>query len=472
MKDNNMKDMNMRDEDKKVDAVLAGVDRKVIDEFLRCECRRDAGFKGRFLALGVGKAIVPSPEDYSSRVYELIDDYSSRYGYINYHNSFDFNLEMMDVLSEVEYAIGKEQWDVAVAALIGISSCFDDIENAGDDSGGELSSIVDEGFELLKRVSSQPQLPHDLAARVYDLAMSHFEGRSFYGYDMRLEWMDIAIALADDAGRQQKVLAVLRSMEGVVPDYYADRIRVYIMRAMEKSAAPEEVLRYMYDNVAIPGIRARLIEKLYDAKDYAEALRLANEGEAREANSMNGGIEWRRWILKVYRAMGDKENALRIAWRMFSDGFGSRFDEELSDEMLYELMKSLVGESQWRGYIESQLDRDSDRMNGSARLFVYTQEKMWDRYFDYLRKCPSTLGLDEAPDEVKDLFKPEFIELYAKCVRDYFALAKGRDSYLFGAEMLKRLIGYGGEQQARAVIAEQVARRPRRPALIEELSKL
>ncbi len=38
--------------------------------------------------------------------------------------------------------------------------------------------------------------------------------------------------------------------------------------------------------------------------------------------------------------------------------------------------------------------------------------------------------------------------------------------------MLKKLIKYGGEKEAESIIEEQTARRPRRPALIDELSKI
>ena len=105
-------------------------------------------------------------------------------------------------------------------------------------------------------------------------------------------------------------------------------------------------------------------------------------------------------------------------------------------------------------------------------MFIYTQEKMWDRYIEYLRKAPSIYNLDDAPREVWILYKDELIQLYASYVRNFFQHASNRNSYYEGVNLLRKLIKYGGKIEADKIIAEQKTRTPRRPALIDELSKL
>lgn len=90
----------------------------------------------------------------------------------------------------------------------------------------------------------------------------------------------------------------------------------------------------------------------------------------------------------------------------------------------------------------------------------------------YLRKNTSTFFLENSPKEVRDLYKNEFIGLYTKCIREFFVTANNRDRYKEGVELLKKLMDYGGEKEAITIIEEQKARRPRRPALIEELSRI
>ena len=50
----------------------------------------------------------------------------------------------------------------------------------------------------------------------------------------------------------------------------------------------------------------------------------------------------------------------------------------------------------------------------------YTQEKMWGRYMESLRKNLSAYTLDDAPEDVRELYKDEFIQLYASSIRCFF----------------------------------------------------
>ena len=55
----------------------------------------------------------------------------------------------------------------------------------------------------------------------------------------------------------------------------------------------------------------------------------------------------------------------------------------------------------------------------------YTQEKMWGRYMESLRKNLSAYTLDDAPEDVRELYKDEFIQLYTEMtVEDFEEEAK------------------------------------------------
>lgn len=90
----------------------------------------------------------------------------------------------------------------------------------------------------------------------------------------------------------------------------------------------------------------------------------------------------------------------------------------------------------------------------------------------YIRRKPSIYNIDEAPNEVKMLFRDEIVTLYSVAVRKYFQDASNRDEYREGVGFLRKLIKYGGTKEAQQIVTEQKSRTPRRPALIDELSKL
>ena len=141
-------------------------------------------------------------------------------------------------------------------------------------------------------------------------------------------------------------------------------------------------------------------------------------------------------------------------------------------ETMYALMKSVVSNGEWNDFVDTLIKEASKKRDGIRTLFIYTQEKMWDSYMEYLRNTPSIYNLDDAPQQVWKLYKDELIRLYASCVRHFFQHASNRNSYSEGVKLLRKLIKYGGKTEVDKIIAEQKTRTPRRPALIDELSKL
>ncbi len=458
-----------------IDLLLSKLDRKQIEEFIRKECRENCQFKDRFLALGAGTVFVPSPETYSSRIYNLIGAFSGRYGYIEYRATFDFNRAVSKIFDEADEAMRNKQWGVAVAILTGIADCCEYIINSGDDSAGELGAIVSECLEKWHELASQEELPGDVENHIFELVLKRFEEKDLQGWDWWWDWIDIAITLANDADRQKQVIKALKAIKPNGDDWIAQHnaqtAQSWLLRVMAKCGTPEKQRKFMYDNVSNPEFRTKLMEMSWDEKDYDEVLRLAKEGEAMDSEWAGLVSDWRKWQFKVYRQNNDKENILRLA-RYFFFGGGRWGEKEYSMETMYALMKSLVEKDKWQEYVGTLLADKSGGQNYERKLYIYTQEKMWDKYMDYLRKASSTYSLDEAPKEVRNLYKQEFIALYTKCIKEYFITASSRDHYREGAQMLKKLIKYGGEREAESIIEEQTARRPRRPALIDELSKI
>ena len=141
-------------------------------------------------------------------------------------------------------------------------------------------------------------------------------------------------------------------------------------------------------------------------------------------------------------------------------------------ENIYGQMKSIVLEEEWKDFVETLLKEAASSRSDFRMLFIYSQEKMWDRYMDYVRKSPVIYELDDAPEEMWELYSDELIQLYAACIKRFFKSASSRNAYCEGVSMLRKLINYGGRTEVGRIINEQKARIPRRPALIDELSKL
>lgn len=458
-----------------IDLLLSKLDKKQLADFIRKECLSDSQFQDRFLALGAGTLFKPGPEAYASRVEDLIDDYGGRHGYIEYRATFDFNRAASRILEEAEEAMEKCQWEVAVAVLTGIASVSEYILNSGDDSAGELSAIVSDCFEIWHELSACESLPENIKSDIFELALSKFNAKNLKGWDWWWDWMEMAIDLADTPEKQSRVI---KSLDAIKPKgndwsstYNTNTAQKYKLKMMSRYSSEEDQIKFMYNNVSNPDFRKRLLQLAWDKADYDEVLRLANDGINQDSDYAGLLNDWHKWEYKVYHAKGDRTNELQLARYFFFKG--DRWDEkEYSKESMYTVLKSLIPHDEWSKYVGTLISEAKGKREIGHMLFIYTQEKMWQEYMDYLRENPSTYNIDYAPKKVKVHFKDEIIKLYASAVKSFFQQASDRKSYRDGVNLLRNLYKYGGNKEAEHIITEQRSRTPRRPALIDELSKL
>ncbi len=459
----------------KVDLLLSKLDKTQIADFIKKECLGNKQLQNRFLALGAGSLFKPDSAKYASRVEDLMEDYAGRDGYIDYRATFDFNCAVSRILDEAEDAMRKGQWEVAVAVLKGIASVSEDILNSGDDSAGELGAIVSACFEKWHELCADETLPEDIKAEIFELALSRFIEKDLKGWDWWWDWMEMAISLADTSEKQSRII---KALDAIKPNgdswsakHNAETAQKYKLEIMSKSGSPEDQIKFMYDNVSNPDFRNRLIQMAWDKADYDEVLRLAGDGVNHDAKYAGLVSDWHKWKYKAYHEIGDKVNELQLARHFFFKG-GIWGEKEYSMESMYSSLKTLVSKDEWKKYVETLISEAQGKKDIIRLLYICTQEKMWQEYMDYVRKNPSIYNIDDAPKEVKKLFKDEIVKLYAAAVRNDFQRASNRDSYREGVTYLRKLIKYGGTKEAEQIVTEQKSRTPRRPALIDELSKL
>lgn len=458
-----------------VDLLLSKLDRGQIENFIRKECAHDGQFQDRFLALGVGTIFRPNPDVYASRVEDLIENYGGRHGYIEYNDSFGFNRAVTRILGEADEAMEKEHWDVAMAVLTGIASVAEDILNSGDDSAGELGAIVSDCFEKWHELSSEKSLPESIRSEIFELALSRFNEKDLKGWDWWWDWMQMSINLADSPEKQNRVFKALDAIQHNCDDWssrYAFNTALnYRLEMMSKCGSLEDQIRFMYDNVSNSDFRRKLIQMAWDKGDYEEVLRLATDGICQDAKYAGLVSGWYKWQYKVYCETGDRDNQLRLAKHFFFKG-GGFGDKEFSREAMYVVLKALIPENEWPKYVESLINEAIGNRDTYNQLYMYRMEKKWPEYMEYIRKNPSTYIIDDAPQEVKNNFRDEIIVLYSSAVNRFFQRATDRKTYREGVDLLRNLIKYGGKKEAQQIVAQQKTRTPRRPALIDELSKL
>ena len=459
-----------------IELLLSELDKQQLCDFIRVECANDRHFQQRFLSLGTGFLTSPKFSDYHARIMDMIEEFGDRHGFVEYSKTFRLNRAICQIIDEADMAIQNYQWDVAQTILDSIATSGEEILYCGDDSAGELGDILHYCFQKWHELSSDELLPEGKKSELFELSLTHFAEGCLKEFDWWWDWIQMAIQLADDEEKQGRIIQELDKVINIKGDewginYNRQVAQRHKLEIMSKRGTPEEQFKFMYENVSNPDFRKRLLQMAWDRGDYKEVLRLAVDGATHDSNYAGLVNDWHKWELKVYLQTHDHAGSLRLYQYFFFNG--GRFGEEAySMENIYGQMKSIVLEDEWNDFVETLIKDAVSSRSYFRMLFIYSQEKMWDRYMDYLRKSPVIHELDDAPEEVWELYKDELIQLYTACVKSFFQRASSRNAYCEGVSMLRKLINYGGRTEVGKIINEQKARMPRRPALIDELSKL
>lgn len=87
---------------------------------------------------------------------------------------------------------------------------------------------------------------------------------------------------------------------------------------------------------------------------------------------------------------------------------------------MYSLIKSNVSKEDWTKWRDSLIEEAIDKQNRNILTYIFTQEEMWDRYINYIKKNPDQYLLEDTPKAVRNLYQDEFIKLYGNCARQHF----------------------------------------------------
>lgn len=367
-------------EKRDIELLLSMLEKEQLCEFIRQECAYDKGFLQRFLALGAGILYAPKVTDYVYRIHDIIEKFSGRSGYVEYYQGFEFNHAVCQILHEVNAAMSSQKWEVAIAILEGVAITGDDIMYCGDDSGGELSSIIDECFEKWQELCSNELLPPKIKSKIFELSITYFMEECLGGWDWWWSWIDIAISVSDTAEQRERLINVLDDVineQGAKwsDDYKRNKAKRYKLEVMSISGTPEEQRKFMYDNVSVPEFRKRLLQIAWDDGNYKEVLRLAQEGVIHDSKLAGLVRDWHKWELKTYRHNNDNEKTAELS-RYFFFHEGMYGDEEYGLENMYALMKSTVAAEKWNDYVETLIKEAQKKKDEERILYIYKQEKM------------------------------------------------------------------------------------------------
>jgi hypothetical protein len=245
--------------------------------------------------------------------------------------------------------------------------------------------------------------------------------------------------------------------------FQKEKIAFYI-----ESGWDEEAKELIQQNLDIVEICQAEVEKAVTRKDYTAAKQLIADGItlAEEKNHPGTVNKWKEALLRIAVAENDTETIRSLCcYFMFDSGFSTDY---------YRQWKQTFPATEQKDAIECVIAEKIDEKKQWSLGSLYVEEQMWDRLLEMLQVDNNLYFLEEYHDHLVKRYPKELLALYIPQFTILGNRVGNRSQYAELAGKMKRVLKDIPEakEPITALINELISRKPRRPALIDELNRV
>lgn len=355
-----------------------------------------------------------------------------------------------------------------------------------DDSAGSLGSAIDSGISLLTDISIQA--PIALKEKIAAYLKKELEDELYFdygnfGYDM----IGLYTKLSLDLGQTEDLLAFIdAAIEAARLDSYDYRFSFFIelkARILQQTNRIGEATALMEQQIHIPKVRKMLVEQAIEEQRLADAKALLAEGIriAKELKHEGTIRDWEASLLRIAEIENDLETVRNYLEKFtFSRYFDGNF---------YKKWKHTFTKAEWSAIIEEKIgtirkdiEEDVQYIQWKQQDYwllhhlgpIYTEEKMFDRLLELLKRQRHLNGVLTYHPHLFDKYPVELMEIYLPLLDQEVQKANDRRSYRQLLEVVSSLYNDipTGREEIRLKLQLWKLQYSYRPALVDEINKL
>ncbi|MCB0544122.1 MAG: SWIM zinc finger family protein [Saprospiraceae bacterium] len=466
--------------------VLLKVDADEMRDFIRKMKAEDERFGDRFLLYFADKAPgLDVTGKYRSMIRQIIRRYSNR-GFIDYSSTFGLSREMYKVLRDAEDALAGKNYRQAAEVAEVVAEELASVFEGCDDSAGNISEILIRAIAVLRELSQLDTLAPPLRTQMLDFIDAVLQNRHWFDYgDFGYELLSVAESLAVHA-YPERFLSLLDKLAKTHTGKYTGFRQEFFLtskiRFLATVGREAESAQLIAGHMDMDDVRAIAVQRAIDERQFGEAKKLLQEGIELARQRSHPGIvhRWELVLLDIARQEHDLE-----AERHFAKKFA--FDRGVNVEH-YQAWKNTYSEQEWPGVIEAYIQATIEGVRKRPRQFawedpeqslffhlspVFIQEAQWERLLQFMPADPSLDLLHNIHPYLAHRYPKEMLALYLPALLKQAEQASNRKEYYNLAKNMKKVMQDidGSHEPVRRMANELIQKYPRRPAMIEELTK-
>ncbi|MFB9759571.1 SWIM zinc finger family protein [Ectobacillus funiculus] len=406
-------------------------------------------------------------EQYKRLLQSIVNKYTGREGFIAYREVYDFVSELEGLLERIE-----DDVDNPISALDLVFLLLEESIEAfqyADDSNGEIGALVTEVIDMIRRtIEAIDRSDVNLIEKAFYKLLDLSEDKMFQGWDdFQIDVLTICTEFADiEVFRNELRIRVEQMINRRSHDEYGrygtESMLNILFEMIEQYGTEEEAEQFMKDNLGFPSFRESYINKHIKEKNYSKVIELALEGEEQDKPYAGLVSGWKKIRYTAYKELSMKEEQEELARELLLDG---------DFEYYKELKKLAVGDQDiFYQHLKQELKTSKDWQGKNMYLKLIVEENDLNEIMEFVRENPGKI--ETYAHMLVGKFEYEVIQVYRQYIQSVANSSSGRSDYQKVCKILKRYEKIAGKQSTEGIIRELSVAYKRRPAFIDELSRV
>ena len=395
----------------------------------------------------------------------IVKKHLGRERFISYREAGYFVSDMEELLEKI-----RETDDIILAVDIAFLVIDEGIEafQYADDSDGDVGGLVSETINLIGEIISYNEdIDINIKEELFERLLSKGESKIFDDWtDYRMDILGLCVDVAITEVLRNKLKIKLNYLidKNYNNEYmkYSNECMLHILFNMiNKYGTKEEAEEFIKDNLKFSSFRELFINKYLKEENYEKVLELSLDGEKQDARFAGLILKWKKIRYSAYKELSMREEQRNLAKELLLQG---------NFEYYKELKELAEDKTNFYNNLKQELKKYDHWHSERIFLQIILEEKDLDETMEYVRKNPTSI--DNYAEILMDKFKDEVIEIYKRYIKFEASHASNRSNYKNICGIIKRYKKIAGKQNQTQMINELIALYRKRPAFLDELSKI
>ncbi|WP_409342883.1 hypothetical protein [Paenibacillus sp. MBLB4367] len=446
--------------------VLSGLSKEKLIRIIIKIAERDEMFKNSLLLEYVKADYSQQIRSCKKLIDSIVKKYVGREGFISYRETYSFAKDMLALLENTNEA-QDETFALEISLLVleeGVAAF-----QYADDSDGNIGWLVEEALECIREIAGSLDR-QDVPARerFFNRLLTMSKSGTFDGWeDFRITLLDICAEFADAVNLREQLKASIDNQIASTgyneqQKYANESLLKILFQLIQSYESNEEAERFVQKHLHFTFFRERAIEKSMGSKDYRHVIELSEEGERQDKQLPGLVAKWKRMRYEAYKNLSLKqEQGLLAKELLLGGGYGYYHDlESLFDGDKEKFYRSIIAE----------LKKAANWSAQEVYLKLISDKNDLEEMMAYVKANPS--AIEEYALRLIADYRAEVEQIYSSHIYHAAEVSSNRKEYQRVCAMLKRYKQIAGQVSQGEIIHRLEAQYNKRPAFLDELTRL